>query len=263
MKIFDLTRGKYPEMYSSAKDSFYADKVNYMAYFISKFASKYAQKTKNDVGVLLNNVPVFLVETSMSCKCVAVPGCQCSVIVPKDNGHSVDDIWDVLGLYIYTNDQDIIPRRIFIWMDKIKYCAEEDTKDMADINDNARALFDKVLFHEMSHALMDVELYGVLPAPDFSYVKDKTYRFIEEAYANGVALSVLMDNINVKQQQFIANFVENQGPGYSEGGKLYKYCVPNIEQWLGIKTLFNNDIDCLLKDFMNDNDKDFDKLKCF
>lgn len=257
MKIFDLTRGKYPEIYSSASDSFYADKVNYMAYFTSKFASKYAQKTKNDVGDLLNNVPVFLVEDSMSCECVAVPRCQCSVIVPPPPIEG-----DMFGVYIYTNDHDIIPRRIFIWMDKIKAHVQKKTKNKVDIGGNICALFNLVLFHEMSHALMDVELYGQHTAPNFL---DADYSYIEEAYANGVALSILMDNINAKQQQFIANFIKKQKDGYREGWKLYKYCVPNIEQWLRIKNLFkkNNSIDRLLKDFMNDNDKDFDKLKCF
>ena len=261
MKIFDLTRGKYQKMYSSANDSFYADGVNKMSWFSYEFASLFAKKSKDDVAVLLNNIPVFLVETSMSEKEVFVPECQCSVLVPPDNypllvpdeefdidkwiaskmeenpefpkeedyrkNHSFV-IYDRLAVYIY--DQFIIPRRIFIWMDKIKYCAEKYTKDKADINDNARALFDLVLFHEMSHALMDVQMYGQLPAHSFSYASDYPYRFIEEAYADCVAWAILMNALTSKQKKFLENFVYNKG----------QECICNLSQWLGIKILFNH-----------------------
>ena len=85
MKIFDLTRGKYPVIYSSANDSFYADGVNKMSWFSYEFASLFAKKSKDDVAVLLNNIPVFLVETSMSEKEVFGQECPCSILVPPDN----------------------------------------------------------------------------------------------------------------------------------------------------------------------------------
>ncbi len=284
MKIFDLTRGKYPEMYSSANDSFYADKENDMSNLSFMFNSLFANG-RNDIAALLNNIPVFLVETSMSRESIAVPGCQCSVIIPADKYVSSEDdddfdieswlgtkerekddprertssqtfISDLLGVYIYTNEHDIIPRRIFIWMDKIKDYAEKETRNRTGIRDNARALFDLVLFHEMSHALMDVELYGQHPAPDFSYVKDKPFRFIEEAYANGIALSILMEKIsngnfafNAQQQKFLEDFVKNQGGGYSYGWNLYNmHSVHHLEQWLGIKVIFDIEVAYLLKE---------------
>ena len=290
MKIYDLTRGEYPIIYESTYD--YAGNVEEMSHFCSEFRSVFA-KLNIDVHKLLNNIPVFLVESSMANENVAVPGCECLVRVPTDMFCSLNDdfdihdwvnskegvkddprertsngfnITDLYGVYIYSGEQDLIPRRIFIWMDKILNNAKNNTKtkDQDTIICNARALFDLVLYHEMAHVLMDVELYGVHPAPNFSYANDYPYRFIEEAYANGIALTILMDKscyLTSIQNIFIENFVKSQGEGYSEGWELYKYHVSNINQWIGFKVLFNYEFARLLRDWWKY--KRFHDLECY
>lgn len=297
MKIYDLTRGKYPLIYEPTYN--YAGNVEEMSHLSSEFKSVFA-KPNIDVKKLLNNIPVFLVESSMADEYVAVPGCQCSVRVPEDKRLSLVkrfniDKWvnlkesdkedplertsknftitDLLGVYIYSSEYDLIPRRIFIWMDKIldyvknKKNAHEQDKTTS----NAQALFDLVLYHEMAHALMDVEMYGVHPAPNFSYAKDYPYRFIEEAYANGIALTILMDNrcLTSAQKIFIENFVKSQGEGYSEGWEIYELVVDgtindigkNISQWMALKVRFNYKLALHLRDWWEG--KEFDDLLFF
>ena len=289
MKIYDLTREKFPNVYFPTDESYYEEKVEQMSHFSSEFQSVFAI-LNIDVSKLLNNIPVFLVESSMANEYVAVPGCQCSVRVPEDKSYSliddfdIDDwvnskegdrddpreriskvfsIADMLGVYIYSGDSDLIPRRIFIWMDKILDYAKNKKKTQDKITSNAQALFDLVLYHEMAHALMDVELYVVHPAPNFSYANDYPYRFIEEAYANGIALTILMDKSChfTAQKTFIEDFVKSQGNGYCEGWELYKYHVDNINQWMGLKVLFNYEFARLLRDWWKD--KRFHDFKCY
>ena len=285
MKIYDLTRGKYPLIYEPKYN--YDWGIEYMSHLSSEFRSVFA-KHNIDVNKLLNNIPIFLVESSMANEYIAVPYCQCSVRVPADkscssiNDFDIDDwvnskegdkddprertpkgftISDLLGVYIYSGERDLIPRRIFIWMDKI---AKNNTNTQGKTTENVHALFEMVLYHELAHALMDVELYGVHPAPHFSYANDYPYRFIEEAYANDIALTTLMDNshrLSSAQEKFIENFVKSQGEGYSEGWELYKYHVDNINQWMGLKVLFNYEFARLLRDWWKD--KRFHDFKCY
>lgn len=291
MKIFDLTRGKFPKVFSPLDESFYTEQLKSISHLCSEFLSVFA-KPNIDIGELLNGIPVFLVESSMADEYVAVPECQCLVRVPADNSCSLSDdfdidgwanskegnkddprertskgvsITDLLGVYIFSNDKDIIPRRIFIWMDKIMAYAESNTRIKDDIIKNSRALFNLVLYHEMAHALMDVELYGVHPSPNFSYANDYPYRFIEEAYANGIALKILMDNsgyLTSGEKIFIENFVKSQGEGYSEVWELYKHHhVDNINQWMGLKVLFNYEFARLLRDWWKY--RRFHDLECY
>ena len=109
-----------------------------------------------------------------------------------------------------------------------------------------------VVFHEIGHALMDVELYGIHPSPHFSYSSDYVYRFIEEAYANGIALSIVYDNLKSQEQDFIKDFVLSQGAGYARGWDLRDYHL-EIDQWLSIKVLFNYDIACSIIDCWKNN----------
>ena len=122
---------------------------------------------------------------------------------------------------------------------------------------------------------MDVELYNIHPSPFFSYANDKPYRFIEEAYANGIALTIIMDedpdskSVISLQKLFIKHFVESQGAGYSEGLELSdgwerysdKKADVKVSQWLGIKALFNYEIAVLLRAFWQH--KDFNKIDCY
>ena len=285
MKIFDLTRGKYPQIYDGC-DIFsqYEDQFKMAAHASDSFLQMFQKRgCLHDVEALIDTVPVFLVETSMANEYVAVPGTRCSIRVPEDRhsapaddsdfdidkwvnskeGEKKEDpresrpqslsIFDLLGVYIFTNDDDLIPRRIFVWMDKIMQYAKDNTKTgTQQIGRNAAALFDLVVFHEIGHALMDVELYGIHPSPHFSYSSDYVYRFNEEAYANGIALSIVYDNLKSQEQIFIKNFVLSQGAGYSYGWDLRRGPF-TIDQWLSIKVLFNFDIACMIRDCWKNN----------
>ena len=280
MKVFDLTRGKYPQIYDG-NDMFsqYEDQFKKTVHASDSFQRMFQKRgCLHDVDALIDSAPIFLVETSMASEYVAVPGTQCSIRVPEDRyfastedsdfdidewdnskeGEKEDDprerrpqslsILDLFGVYIFTNDDDLIPRKIFVWMDKIMQYAEDNTKTgTQQIGRNAAALFDLVVFHEIGHALMDVELYGTHPSPNFSYSNDYVYRFIEEAYANGIALSIAYDNLKSQEQIFIKNFVLGQGAGYAQGWDLRDYHF-KIDQWMSIKVLFNYDIACMLRD---------------
>ena len=280
-KIFDLTRGKYPSIY----DNTYIgnEEVARRRMF---FDEEY------DTESLLSNVPVFLVESSMANEYINVPGCECIIRVPSDktisvaNGDFDIDEWvnskegscdkpikerigrsmsivDLLGVYVYSNVNDLIPRRIFIWMDKIMEYAENNTNkrnsSKQQVECNAKELFYLVLYHELAHALMDVGLYGKVPAPNFSYANDYPYRFIEEAYANAIALEALLSqnitfftSFQKAAQQFVVDFVKSQGAGYREGWDIYeeRHSLDGlIIQWMYVKLLFNYDIACLLREF--------------
>ena len=279
-KIFDLTRGEYPSIY------FYTyignEKVAPRRMF---FDEKY------DTESLLSNVPVFLVESSMANEYINVPGCECIIRVPSDktisvaNGDFDIDEWvnskedscdkpikerigrsmsivDLLGVYVYSDTNDLIPRRIFIWVDKIMEYAENNTNktnsSKRQVECNAKELFYLVLYHELAHALMDVGLYGKVPAPNFSYANDYPYRFIEEAYANAIALKALLSQNTTSltssqkaAQQFVEDFVKSQGAGYRKGWDIYEERPFQhlLFQWMYVKLLFNYDIACLLREF--------------
>ena len=288
VKIFDLTRGKFPKIFYTSDEPYYAEQIKNVSLFCSEFQKQFVGSNSVDINKLLNDIPIFVVESSMADEYIGVPGWQCSVRVPVDKYaafgnmdfdidkwvQSKDDskekkedprertskgfeISDLLGVYIYSNEHDVIPRRIFIWIDKILDYAEKNQrfKNGSQTIGNARALFELVLYHEMAHAMMDVELYGVYPAPNFSYANDYPYRFFEEAYANGIALTILFSDkyIDSKTKSFIEEFVRDQGAGYSYGGVLYKETngISNdtISRWMGVKVLFNYEIAVLLKEW--------------
>ena len=63
MKIFDLTRGKYPQLYSPVTD--YDDNlISVIKKSHSEFIRLF-QTLQFDIKKLINEVPIFLVETSM------------------------------------------------------------------------------------------------------------------------------------------------------------------------------------------------------
>jgi hypothetical protein len=235
MNIHDLTRGKFSQMYQ------YLTGYEYETSQFFAFQRLFSNRV--DIEQRLDQIPVFLVESSMANEYIAVPGCQCSVQVPEDRyvsctGDEFDiDEWiaskedgkddprrrepksfnvvDLFGVYIYDNRNQLMPRKIFVWMDKIYDYAQNNNNKRAKTSSNcARALFELVLYHEMSHAAMDVELYDMYPAPKFSY-SDYIYRFIEEAYANALALDAVYDGFSGDEQLFIESFVKSQAAGYS------------------------------------------------
>ena len=262
LKIFDLTRGKYPQMY----DGLQMYDLSPMSSFIHSFGGN------SDVASRLSDIPIFLVESTMEGEYISVPEEGCSVCVPPDAVYcpSCDDFnidkWfrskedseckpneptsvvvnDLLGVYEYDSHSGLMPRKIFIWMDKIQKGVDEKTKAGQSKSGNAGALFDLVLYHELSHGLMDVELYGKTPASGFTY-SDYVYHCIEEAYANAISLKTLenKDSVLLKMAKvFIKDFVQNQEPGYKDGWDLYSNdCVraKEVEQWMYAKVLFNYD----------------------
>lgn len=270
MNIHDLTRGKFSQMYQ------YLTGYEYETSQFFAFQRLFSNRV--DIEQRLDQIPVFLVESSMANEYIAVPGCQCSVQVPEDRyvsctGDEFDiDEWiaskedgkddprrrepksfnvvDLFGVYIYDHRNQLMPRKIFVWMDKIYDYAQNSNNKRAKTSSNcARALFELVLYHEMSHAAMDVELYDMYPAPKFSY-SDYIYRFIEEAYANALALDAVYDGFSGDEQLFIESFVKSQAAGYSHGWDFYKYHGANdIEQWMCMKVLFNYDVAFVLKEF--------------
>ena len=269
LKIFDLTRDKYPQMYDGLQYD-----LSPMLSFIHSFGDN------PDVASRLSDIPIFLVESTMEGEYISVPEEGCSVCVPPDklcslSGEKFDiDEWfrskedsvsnlnepisivinDLLGVYIYNSNNRLMPRKIFIWMDKIQKVVDEKTKAGKSKRDNAGALFDLVLYHELSHGLMDVELYGKFPASGFTY-SDYVYRCIEEAYANAISLKTLENKDSYllnKAKVFIKDFVQNQGPGYEDGWDLYlNDCVraKEVEQWMYAKVLFNSDVAREIRNF--------------
>lgn len=280
-KIFDLTRGKYPSIYSNTNiDN--EDVARRRMFYDDMY----------DTESLLSNIPVFLVESSMANEYINVPGCDCIVRVPCDESVLVTDkdfdidewvnskecdsdksirervdrglsVVDLLGVYVYCNANDLISRRIFIWMDKILEYAENNTdkrnSPKQQVECNAKDLFYLVLYHELAHALMDVGLYGKVSAPNFTYANDYPYRFIEEAYANAIALETLLSQKTTLltssekiAQQFVIDFVKKQGAGYREGWDIYekRHSFDDLViQWMYVKLLFNYDVACLLREF--------------
>ena len=279
LKICDLTRGKYDFPYQvnyyKNMEEVEGDCSNFVYLF---------QTPRADYNTQLRETPIFLVESSMANEFVAVPGCECSVRVPEDKykgmtsgefdidewvaskdnefSNKKDDprermpssmtIMDLLGVYVSLGDTNAMPRRIFIWLDKIAACAKTLTKVERELGANTMALYELVLYHEIAHALMDVELYGLHPSPYFSYSKDCVYRFIEEAHANGIALSIVYGDLSEKQKEFIEEFVENQGRGYSNGWYL-KQGNAEADTWMAIKILFNMEYALLLREMWKDN----------
>ena len=255
MKIFDLTRGKYSNLYTCNENSRFEVYIHEMVRSCRNFTSVFTNNKISTVVSLLENIPVFLVESSMAGEYVAVPENNNMIQVPADSvsEYSIEDLnintWlnekegkvknneaskieikELLGVYISDVEDKLIPRKIFIWMDKIK----------------ESEIFNLVFCHEMAHALMDVQMYGVAPEASFSYSNDYVYRFYEEALANAVALQVF-DCVEGKISPLVEDFVKNQPENYAAGWDLYERRV-YADQWMGIKVLFNYDIAFLIKE---------------
>lgn len=285
MKIKDLTRNKYANFYDSTNLYYYNDKLNHIECYCYRFEFFFGINAIR-IKTLLENIPVFLVETTMADEFISIPGEKCAIHVPKNESFtnneffdidewvnskeqiitddprercsSVLKISDILGVYI-RNSNSFVPIRIFIWMDKIRDYAINNTKNKNDININASSLFDLVLFHEIGHAVMDVELYNIHPSPYLSYCNDLIYRFVEEAYANAFSLEAILEELKPCQQLFIKTFVSSQEEGYSYGLDIYQHHLYNIEQWMCVKVLFKYDYAFLLRDFWIY--KDFSKIE--
>jgi len=252
LKTHDLTRGKYSTIYNPKKLKDYTNKMKELSTLSSEF--KKSIKVRIDVLKKLKTIPVFLVESSMDGEYIAVPGCKCSVCVPNSG---LEEMSGKLGIYINSNEDDVIPRRIFIWMDKIFNEAKKKTNNQGIIIENAQTLFDLVLYHEMAHAMMDVDLYGVNPADNFSY-SSSLYKFFEEAYADGIAYKILKDNgCTPEKQGFIENSISIYGKilcntGIENVFATYKIDEGTIGKWMGIKVHFDDKIEKKLEKLKNE-----------
>ncbi len=266
-----------------------------------KFLAEHKLNEKDAIR-MLDNVPVFLVESSMGNEYVAVPNEDCSIRVPVDKCSSSTtcfdvDKWlndmmmeeecgpnkdpreweckehvisDLLGVYVFSGSDNVIPCRIFIWTDKITQYVKENTKHIKDIEDRERVLYELVLCHEMMHVLMDVAAYGIAPCPYFNY-SNPVYKYVEEALANYMALLICKSHfagphVSYDVRRFVFSFVENQGGGYAVGLDLFnrlcrwqgqkikikptmlmeKALLGIAVRWMRAKTQFNYKIACLL-----------------
>lgn len=286
MRIFDLTNGKYActkKLNADQIEDMVMGKMEKLEYpndgfLYKRFSNNLWQK---NLQTIIQEVPIFLVDTDMSCKMVPVPGTETYVYVPEDewdgwleevNEESIEDwfsemeqkmrerenerpeeddqtdkrnvkkkpttvpshvIFDLLGVYHFSTENDLCPRRIFVWVNKIE--------NLADTLSNAEALLQNVVLHELGHAMMDTTLYEVIPSKYFSY-KDVVYKYIEEAMANAFALMMDYDNYNPDPKKYIENFIKGQGFGYSEGWNIFEYdddiYGSIFNTWISIKMIF-------------------------
>lgn len=300
MLIYDLTQGKYNHCFNDVKTLEKQSEANIRHVFppyYSKFLfihTKRAECTTAPMQLLFNTTPIFLVDTTMVGNHLFVDEGGYYVHVPGDKSSSLCDdeeldidewvkskedtseseysqvtIADLLGVYV--QDDALVQKKIFIWLDKIENYAKKHSQKEEDIKGNAQSLLNLVLFHELGHALMDVELYGETPSPKFSYRNDHVYKYIEEAYANCIALTCLywdvIEEVHINRDDhgysfknhfsspkvsFIKNFVLGQGAGYSVGWELFErfsYYLYSIEQWMCVKILFDYELACCLRNF--------------
>ena len=311
MKLYDLTNGRYLEFDKEDYKIHIEDIVRRIQPpFLSNFQFLHNNDDDNLGSILetlINTTPIFIVESSMAGKIVEVPRRHFSVLVPKDNYcYSLDnhieshrDCWaypkelnrdyieynndlyerepqnliinDLFGVYIHREKDELFPRRIFIWIDKIEEYAKENS-DYAPFTHYAKILLDIVFFHEIGHALMDIGFYG----ERFSFLLETNYicTYIEEAFANCFALTIIFSKDCSKDgkgyqhkghemhilsdiEPLIKEFVTNQAPGYSDGWILYENYFSYlfmIDQWMCFKALINHNLLCILNDFWNNKD---------
>lgn len=308
MKLYDLTNGVYCNF---NKEDYKMHIENIVRGVQPPYLSNFQFLHKNDdknwgaiLETIINTTPIFIVKSSMARNIVEVPRRHFSVLVPEDKyswdnhrkfnhnyiyyNNDLDErelqniiISDLFGVYIHRDKDELFPKRIFIWIDKIEKYAE-DNSDYATFTHYAEILLDMVFFHEIGHALMDIGFYG--ESNSFPFHKNyicryfEEARYIEEALANCFALTILFSKNHLKDdkdnqhkgykghnlsdaEQFIRSFVLSQESGYSDGWALYENFFSYlflIDQWMCFKTLFNDNLSCILNDFWKN--KDFNLL---
>ena len=83
MKIYDLTNGKYCDIFNSTSCSTIEECINELPYLIRDYKLRHLFDT-SDIKSKLQEIPVFLVETSMKEKQVAVPNCNSLIQSPAE-----------------------------------------------------------------------------------------------------------------------------------------------------------------------------------
>lgn len=274
-KLIELT-DEYSKVYEKLSWDVYLDKFKTIFNYNKSF-QKIFGKSLFHAAEFLEKIPIYLVDTGISNtnrwdgeKCIHIPSDKRRVSSgleefdidkwlkskegeqpsAEDNSHPGITFSERELLAIYINDGS---PRIFIWVDKIKDYQWPK---------NSEALFAFILFHELAHAMMDVTLYGVPSAKDFTE-RDLPYVFIEESFADALALEMVFDTRCKLEQDYIKEFIENQGTKYSEAViRLWeRNCLDLVSQWMAMKVLFDYDLAHLIRDFWKE--KDFKKLTCF
>ena len=291
LKIKDLTNDKYSE--NIGYDYEYIDKINDLDGIIS---ASFFNEECDKITKKLCDIPIYFVDRDMSgkeiCEKIRVPNdnyyslCRKFDIDEwlKSKDHSNDDKvcdggatsksgkhdkgriehHDRLAVYVRNIGDKKEPRQIFIWVDKIVEIAGHDTNNGLNVDDKAKALCSFVILHELSHALMDLGLYNKADKSNFTY-SDYLYCYIEEAYANAIALTynkgIQGDDKARETLPFIRDFVLSQPEGYRDGWRLYDNGVclntdrkigkflPEVEQWMYVKFLFDSYVALHLRDF--------------
>lgn len=288
MQIYNLTGKKY----SRINDVFWG--VCLDEYVVKAFAGWYSFNrnfllNRYYLGTIvqkmrsfLQEVPVFLVDSSMSPRPVNIPNTRLVINVPSDSfvenvdvdksykdffrrlaelpeidieeeldrkrgeGKRDVEIPDLLGIYV-SNPNDSIPSRIFVWVDKIYKCAHGKEDDF-------QALLEQTILHEYAHALMDVMQFGFNHTKRFGY-SDYPYRYIEEACANAMSLWCGFNSWSPKQQTFIESFVKSQPKEYVAGWRLFQNSTTDfVEFWMQAKVHLNKEIIITLAEFWRSKD---------
>lgn len=206
---------------------------------------------------LLEECPVFLVDTDMAGKYVDMPGCDMQVRIPfpeeepsmgivylreeLKNGRYLHDKYcnDLLGLYVYKSKHPILKHSIFIWADRCMQAAAGD-------RDKYQALVILTVLHEVSHYLMNANTYG---AGESQLFAKPVCSYIEETYANALSLQLCMSVFSATQRAFIKSFVKRQQKQYAWGWDVYKKgdLGEIIYLWLQLKVLLDENMICDLE----------------
>ena len=268
-KLIELT-DKYSQAYKNLEwDDAYGGKFETIFNYNESFQEIFGKRSFN-AAEFLEEIPIYLVDTKMSNTDqgdIHVPSDKRKVYpeleefdidkwlkskdgeLPSTEEKSSQNPRETELLAIYINDGS---PRIFIWVDKII--------DYQWPN-NSEALFAFILFHELAHAMMDVTLYGVPSAKNFTE-RDVPYVFIEESFADALALKMVYEEYELEKDN-IMKFIKSQGKEYSEAViRLWESdCSDLVSRWMAIKVLFDYDLARLIYDFWKD--KEFNKLTCF
>lgn len=145
---------------------------------------------------------------------------------------------DLLGLYTrhypkgkpYSIEES--QPRIFIWVDKIWDIVKEDRHKF-------RILSTQVILHELAHAMMDVNLLGSQRCGCNSFSK-YFYTLKEESLANAIALTLMKNNVNQSEWDFVVDFVKTQPFQYALGLEYLDASGHVVErsawEWMDLKT---------------------------
>lgn len=182
-----------------------------------------------NVANLIHTIPIFLYKSKPEHKAGDVV--KISIDTP-------------LGAYI-SNPED--EPKIELYMDAL----EENSKIRGVINEERfKYMFVLVLIHELGHAALDVNNCSWYATPfdnitytdEIEYNSDLTAKQYEEGMANAIAYKIITQSRKTRFENFVKNFIENQGDGYDKGVDLEKYLEDNISDFTSWKVGCINEI---------------------